>query len=45
MAVADMVPKLVKNLAEAKKIIEKEQQEADNARGSQELTIFDLDRS
>lgn len=42
MAIADMVPKLVKNLAEAKKIIEKEQEETGNARGSQELTIGDL---
>lgn len=44
MAIADMVPKLVKNLAEAKKIIEKEQEETSNARGSQELTIFDMDK-
>ena len=42
MAIADMIPKLVKNLAEAKKIIEKEQEETGNARGSQELTIGDL---
>lgn len=44
MSIADMVPKLVKNLAEAKKIIEKEQEETSNARGSQELTVFDIDR-
>lgn len=44
MAIADMVPKLVKNLADAKKIIEKELEETSNARGSQELTVFDIDR-
>lgn len=43
MAIADMVPRLVKNLAEAKKIIEKEQEEGGKARGSQELTVMDLD--
>lgn len=42
MAIADMVPKLVKNLSDAKKIIEKEQEDTGNARGSQELTIGDL---
>lgn len=44
MSIASLIPKLVKDLSEAKKIIEKEQEETSNARGSQELTVFDIDR-
>lgn len=44
MSIASLIPKLVKDLTEAKKIIEKELEETNNARGSQELTVFDIDR-
>lgn len=44
MTIAALIPKLVKDLSEAKKIIEKEQEEASNTRGSRELTVFDIDR-
>ncbi len=42
-SVVGMIPKLVKGLAEAEKAVTKELEEQDNARGSQELTIFDRD--
>ena len=41
--VVGMIPKLVKELAEAEKAVAKELEEQGNARGSQELTIFDND--
>ncbi len=41
--VVGMIPKLVKDLSEAEKAVNKELEEQGNARGSQELTIFDLD--
>lgn len=44
MSVVSLIPKLVKDLAEAKKVIEKEQQMQGNTRGAQELTVFDIDR-
>lgn len=40
-SVVAMIPKLVKDLAEAEKAVNKELEEQGNARGSQELTIFD----
>jgi hypothetical protein len=42
-SVVGMIPKLVKDLAEAEKAVNKELEEQGNARGSQELTIFDRD--
>ena len=42
-SVVGMIPKLVKDLAEAEKAVTKELEEQGNARGSQELTIFDRD--
>lgn len=42
-SVVGMIPKLVKDLAEAEKAVNKELEEQSNARGSQELTIFDRD--
>ena len=42
-SVVGMIPKLVKGLAEAEKAVTKELEEQGNARGSQELTIFDRD--
>lgn len=42
-SVVGMIPKLVKDLAEAEKAVDKELEEQGNARGSQELTIFDRD--
>ena len=42
-SVVAKVPKLVKDLAEAEKAVAKELEEQNNARGSQELTIFDTD--
>lgn len=43
MALVALVPKLMKDLAAAKKAVEKELEEQGNARGSQELTIFDTE--
>lgn len=43
-SVISKIPKLVKDLAEAEKAVTKEQEEAVNARGSQGLTVFDIDR-
>lgn len=40
-SVVAMIPKLVRDLAEAEKAVSKELEEQGNARGSQELTIFD----
>lgn len=37
------LPKLVKDLSDAEKAVTKELEETSNARGSQELTIFDID--
>lgn len=42
-SVVGMIPKLVKDLAEAEKAVNKELEEQGNARGSQELTVFDRD--
>lgn len=42
-SVVSMIPKLVKDLSEAEKAVTKEMEEQSNARGSQELTIFDND--
>lgn len=42
--VISKIPKLVKDLSEAEKAVSKELEEKGNARGSQELTIFDMDR-
>lgn len=41
--VVGMIPKLVKDLAEAEKAVAKELEEQGNTRGSQELTILDDD--
>lgn len=41
--VVAMIPKLVKDLADAEKAVSKEIAESGRARGSQELTIFDMD--
>lgn len=41
--VVGMIPKLVRDLTEAEKAVAKEVEEQNNARGSQELTIFDVD--
>ena len=41
--VVGMIPKLVRDLTEAEKAVAKEMEEQNNARGSQELTIFDND--
>lgn len=41
--VVGMIPKLVRDLTEAEKAVAKEMEEQNNARGSQELTIFDVD--
>lgn len=38
------IPKLVKDLSEAEKAVTKELEESSNARGSQELTVFDIDK-
>lgn len=43
-AVLSKLPKLVKDLSEAEKAVSKELEEQDNVRGSQELTVFDLDK-
>jgi hypothetical protein len=37
-----MIPKLVKDLAEAEKAVNKELEEQSKARGTQELTVGDL---
>lgn len=37
------IPKLVKDLSEAEKAVTKELEESSHARGSQELTVFDID--
>lgn len=42
--VVGMIPKLVRDLTEAEKAVAKEMEEQSNARGSQELTIFDVDK-
>ena len=42
--VISKIPKLVKDLSEAEKVVSKELEEKGNARGAQELTIFDMDR-
>lgn len=43
-SVVSKIPALVKNLADAEKAVTKELEETSNARGSQELTVFDIDR-
>lgn len=40
-SVVAMIPKLVKDLSDAEKAVQKELEETGKARGSQELTIFD----
>lgn len=42
-SVVSKIPKLVRDLADAEKAVTKELEETSNARGSQELTIFDID--
>lgn len=42
--VVSKIPKLVRDLADAEKAVTKELEETANARGSQELTVFDIDR-
>lgn len=42
--VVSKIPKLVRDLADAEKAVTKELEETSNARGSQELTVFDVDR-
>lgn len=42
MAIVALIPKLMKDLAAAKKAVEKELEEQDAVRGSQELTVGDL---
>ncbi len=41
--VVSKIPKLVRDLADAEKAVTKELEETSNARGSQELTVFDID--
>ena len=41
MSIVALVPKLMKDLTAAKNAVEKELEEQNNARGSQELTIGD----
>lgn len=43
-AVISKIPRLVKDLADAEKAVTKELEETASARGSQELTVFDIDR-
>lgn len=43
-SVVGKIPTLIKNLADAEKAVTKELEETTNARGSQELTVFDIDR-
>ena len=43
MGIVSLIPKLMKDLAAAKAAVEKEQEEQGKARGSQEMTVFDLD--
>lgn len=43
-SVLSKLPKLVKDLADAENAVTKELEETSNARGSQELTVFDIDR-
>lgn len=43
-SVVSKIPKLVRDLADAEKAVTKELEETVNARGSQGLTIFDMDR-
>lgn len=43
MAMVALVPKLMGELSKAKKAVEKELEEQGNTRGSQELTILDMD--
>lgn len=43
-SVISKIPKLVKDLSDAEKAVSKELEEKGNARGSQELTVFDMDR-
>lgn len=42
MSIVALIPKLMKDLAAAKKAVEKEQEEQGKARGSQELTVGDI---
>lgn len=42
-SVIGKIPKLIKDLSEAERAVTKELEETGNARGSQELTIFDID--
>lgn len=42
-SVVSKIPKLVRDLADAEKAVTKELEETSNARGSQELTVFDVD--
>lgn len=43
-SVVSKIPKLVKDLADAEKAVTKELEETSNARGSQDLTVFDIDK-
>lgn len=42
-ATVSLIPKLIRDLSEAEKAVAKELEEQGSARGSQELTVFDLD--
>lgn len=43
-SVVGKMPKLIRDLSDAEKAVTKELEETSNARGSQELTVFDIDR-
>ena len=43
MSIVALIPKLMKDLSVARRAVEKELEEQENTRGSQELTIFDRD--
>lgn len=42
MSIVALIPKLMKDLASAKKAVEKEMEEQGKARGAQELTVGDI---
>lgn len=43
-SVVSKIPRLIKDLSDAEKAVTKELEETSSARGSQELTIFDIDK-
>lgn len=43
-SVVSKIPRLIKDLSDAEKAVTKELEETSSARGSQELTIFDVDK-